>query len=257
MNTLLQGKNIVVMGVANHRSIAWGIAQSLHKAGANLIFTYQGERLRENVAKLTADLGGECLLVNCDVTKDEEVEAAFGEIKEKVGVIHGLAHCIAFAKTEELEGEYINTSRDGYALAQDISAFSLVAVARAARPLMTEGGSIVTLTYLGGERVVQNYNVMGVAKAALDASMRYLANDLGKENIRVNAISAGPIRTLAAKGIRNFNAVLKEIEEKAPLRRTIDQNEVGDTALFLMSHLSRGITGEILHVDAGYSIIGG
>jgi len=256
MEGLLQGKNIVIMGVANHRSIAWGIAQSLHKAGANLIFTYQGERLRENVTELTQKLGGEPLLVNCDVTKDEEVEAAFATIKEKVGVIHGLAHCIAFAKTEELEGEYINTSRDGYALAQDISAYSLVAVARAARPLMTEGGSIVTLTYLGGERVVQNYNVMGVAKAALDASVRYLANDLGKDNIRVNAISAGPIRTLAAKGIRNFNVILKEIEEKAPLRRTIDQSDVGDTALFLFSHLSRGITGEIIHVDAGYHIRG-
>ncbi|MFP3391820.1 enoyl-ACP reductase FabI [Brevibacillus sp. SIMBA_040] len=257
MNTLLQGKNIVIMGVANHRSIAWGIAQSLHNAGANLIFTYQGERLRENVAELTEKIGADSLLVNCDVTKDEDVEAAFALIKEKVGVIHGLAHCIAFAKTEELEGEYVNTSRDGYALAQDISAYSLVAVARAARPLMTEGGSIVTMTYLGGERAVPNYNVMGVAKAALDASVRYLANDLGKENIRVNAISAGPIRTLAAKGIRNFNSVLKEIEEKAPLRRTIDQSEVGDTALFLFSNLSRGITGEILHVDAGYSIIGG
>lgn len=256
MNTLLQGKNIVIMGVANHRSIAWGIAQSLHQAGANLIFTYQGERLRENVAELAQTLGGEPLLVSCDVTKDEDVEAAFALIKEKVGVIHGLAHCIAFAKTEELDGEYINTSRDGYALAQDISAYSLVAVARAARPLMTEGGSIVTLTYLGGERVVQNYNVMGVAKAALDASVRYLANDLGKDNIRVNAISAGPIRTLAAKGIRNFNAILKEIEEKAPLRRTIDQSDVGDTALFLFSHLSRGITGEILHVDAGFNIRG-
>lgn len=257
MNTLLEGKNIVIMGVANHRSIAWGIAQSLHKAGANLIFTYQGERLRENVAELSAKLGKESLLVNCDVTKDEDVEAAFAVIREHVGVIHGLAHCIAFAKTEELEGDYVNTSREGYALAQDISAYSLVAVARAARPLMTEGGSIVTMTYLGGERAVPNYNVMGVAKAALDASVRYLANDLGKENIRVNAISAGPIRTLAAKGIRNFNSVLKEIEEKAPLRRTIDQSEVGDTALFLFSSLSRGITGEILHVDAGYSIMGG
>ncbi|QQE75671.1 enoyl-ACP reductase FabI [Brevibacillus composti] len=256
MVNLLEGKNIVIMGVANHRSIAWGIAQSLSKAGANLIFTYQGERLRDNVAKLTEELERESLLINCDVTKDEEVEAAFAEIKEKVGVIHGLAHCIAFAKTEELEGEFVNTSRDGYALAQDISAYSLVAVARAARPLMTEGASIVTMTYLGGERVVPNYNVMGVAKAALDASVRYLASDLGKENIRVNAISAGPIRTLAAKGIRNFNSVLKEIEERAPLRRTIDQSEVGDTALFLMSHLSRGITGEIIHVDAGYSIMG-
>ncbi|REK61701.1 enoyl-ACP reductase FabI [Brevibacillus sedimenti] len=255
MNTLLQGKNFVIMGVANHRSIAWGIAQSLHKAGANLIFTYQGERLRENVAQLAQSLGGEPILINCDVTKDEEVEAAFAQIKEKVGVIHGLAHCIAFAKTEELEGEFVNTSRDGYALAQDISAYSLVAVTRAARPLMTEGGSIVTLTYLGGERVVANYNVMGVAKAALDACVRYLASDLGKDNIRVNAISAGPIRTLAAKGVRNFNSMLKEIEEKAPLRRTVDQSEVGDTALFLFSHLSRGITGEIIHVDAGYNII--
>ncbi len=259
MNSLLQleGKNILIMGVANHRSIAWGIAQSLAKAGANLIFTYQGERLRENVAELAATLPQpEQILIPCDVTKDEEIEAAFAQIKEKVGVLHGVAHCIAFAKTEELEGEFINTSRDGYALAQDISAYSLVAVARAARPLMTEGGSIVTLTYLGGERVVPNYNVMGVAKAALDASMRYLASDLGKDNIRVNAISAGPIRTLAAKGVRNFNTILKEIEEKAPLRRTVDQSDVGDTALFLFSHLSRGITGEILHVDAGYSIMG-
>ncbi|MBO8164947.1 MAG: enoyl-ACP reductase FabI [Brevibacillus sp.] len=257
MNTLLQGKNILIMGVANHRSIAWGIAQSLSKAGANLIFTYQGDRLRDNVADLAATLDQpEPLLIPCDVTSDEDIRKAFAEIKEKVGVLHGVAHCIAFAKTEELEGEFINTSRDGYALAQDISAYSLVAVAREARPLMTEGGSIVTLTYLGGERVVPNYNVMGVAKAALDASVRYLASDLGKEQIRVNAISAGPIRTLAAKGVRNFNSILKEIEEKAPLRRTVDQSDVGDTALFLFSHLSRGITGEIIHVDAGYSIMG-
>jgi enoyl-[acyl-carrier protein] reductase I len=245
------------MGVANHRSIAWGIAQSLSKAGANLIFTYQGERLRDNVLELAKTLEQpEQILINCDVTKDEDIATAFAEIKEKVGVIHGLAHCIAFAKTEELAGEYVNTSRDGYHLAQDISAFSLVAVAREARPLMTEGASIVTLTYLGGERAIPNYNVMGVAKAALDASVRYLASDLGKENIRVNAISAGPIRTLAAKAISGFNTILKDIEEKAPLRRTIDQSEVGDTALFLFSNLSRGITGEIIHVDAGYSIIG-
>ncbi|WP_126425719.1 enoyl-ACP reductase FabI [Brevibacillus marinus] len=257
MNNLMQGKNILIMGVANHRSIAWGIAQSLARAGANLIFTYQGERLRDNVAELAATLEQpEQILIPCDVTKDEDIAAAFAAIKEKVGVLHGLAHCIAFAKTEELEGEFVNTSRDGYALAQDISAYSLVAVAREARPLMTEGGSIVTLTYLGGERVVPNYNVMGVAKAALDACVRYLANDLGKDQIRVNAISAGPIRTLAAKGVRNFNSMLKEIEEKAPLRRTVDQTEVGDTALFLLSHLSRGITGEIIHVDAGYNIMG-
>lgn len=257
MNTLLQGKNIVVMGVANHRSIAWGIAQSLSKAGANLIFTYQGERLRENVAELATTLDQpEQILISCDVSKDEEVAQAFAQIKEKVGVIHGVAHCIAFAKTDELEGDYVNTSREGYALAQDISAYSLVAVAREARPLMTEGGSIVTLTYLGGEKVITNYNVMGVAKAALDMSVRYLAADLGKDGIRVNAISAGPIRTLAAKGVRNFNVLIRNIEEKAPLRRTVDTSDVGDTALFLFSHLSRGITGELIHVDAGYSILG-
>ena len=257
MNTLLQGKNIVIMGVANHRSIAWGIAQSLSKSGANLIFTYLGERLRENVAELAATLDQpEQILIPCDVSKDEDVARAFAEIHEKVGVIHGVAHCIAFAKTEELDGEFVNTSRDGYALAQDISAYSLVAVGREARKLMTEGGSIVTLTYLGGEKVIPNYNVMGVAKAALDMSMRYLASDLGKDNIRVNAISAGPIRTLAAKGVRNFNTLIKTIEEKAPLRRTVDQSDVGDTALFLFSNLSRGITGELIHVDAGYNIMG-
>lgn len=257
MNTLLQGKNIVVMGVANHRSIAWGIAQSLSKAGANLIFTYQGDRLRENVAELASTLNQpEQILIPCDVSKDEDVAQAFAQIKDKVGVLHGVAHCIAFAKTEELEGEFVNTSREGYALAQDISAYSLVAVAREARPLMTEGGSIVTLTYLGGEKVIPNYNVMGVAKAALDMSVRYLASDLGKDNIRVNAISAGPIRTLAAKGVRNFNTLIKNIEEKAPLRRTVDQSDVGDTALFLFSNLSRGITGELIHVDAGYNIVG-
>ncbi|WP_232698274.1 enoyl-ACP reductase FabI [Brevibacillus daliensis] len=255
--SLLQGKNILIMGVANHRSIAWGIAQSLSKAGANLIFTYQGDRLKKNVEELAKTLDQpEQILLPCDVTNDEEVATLFASIKERVGVLHGLAHCIAFAKTEDLEGEFVNTSREGFALAHDISAYSLVTVAKGARELMTEGGSIVTLTYLGGERVMTNYNVMGIAKAALDMSVRYLASDLGKDNIRVNAISAGPIRTLAAKGISGFNAILKEIEEKAPLRRTISQEEVGDTALFLFSHLSRGITGEVLHVDAGYNIMG-
>ena len=257
MNQLLAGKNYIIMGVANKRSIAWGIAQSLHKAGANLIFTYQGERLKKSVEELVDTLNPERkILISCDVTNDGDIEQAFQQIKQEVGVVHGLAHCIAFAKTEELEGDFVNTSREGYALAQDISAFSLVAVSKAAKDLMTEGGSIVTLTYLGGERVIQNYNVMGVAKAALDASVMYLAADLGKLNIRVNAISAGPIRTLAAKGIGNFNQILNLIEEKSPMRRTIDQTEVGDTALFLMSHLSRGITGEVIHVDAGYHILG-
>lgn len=257
MSQLLAGKNFVIMGVANKRSIAWGIAQSLHQAGANLIFTYQGERLKKNVEELADSLNSERkLLISCDVTNDQDIEQAFQQIKEEVGVVHGLAHCIAFAKTEELEGDFVDTSREGYALAQDISAFSLVAVSKAVKGLMTEGGSIVTLTYLGGERVIQNYNVMGVAKAALDASVKYLAADLGKLNIRVNAISAGPIRTLAAKGIGDFNKILSIIEEKSPMRRTVDQSEVGDTALFLMSNLSRGITGEIIHVDAGYHILG-
>jgi enoyl-[acyl-carrier protein] reductase I len=256
MSQLLDGKTYVVMGVANKRSIAWAIAKSLHGSGARLIFTYQG-RMEENVRELADTLErDDSLFFSCDVTNDDDIAQAFGQIKEQVQVIHGLAHCIAFAKTEELEGEFVNTSREGFQLAHDISAYSLVAVSKAAKEIMTEGGSIVTLTYLGGERVVTNYNVMGVAKAALDASVKYLANDLGKYDIRVNAISAGPIRTLAAKGIKDFNSILRVIEEKAPLRRTITTEEVGDTALFLFSHLSRGITGETIHVDAGYSILG-
>ncbi|MCM3547292.1 enoyl-ACP reductase FabI [Alkalihalobacillus clausii] len=243
------------MGVANKRSIAWAIAQALAGAGANLVFTYAGERLEKNVRSLAETLEGEHLVLPCDITNDEEIDKAFNEIKEKAGVIHGLAHCIAFANKEELEGEYLNVTRDGYLLAQNVSAYSLTAVAKAARPLMSEGGSIITMTYLGGEKVVRNYNVMGVAKAALDASVKYLANDLGKDGIRVNAISAGPIRTLAAKGIGGFNNVLKEIEERAPLRKTTTQEEVGDAALFLASDLARGITGEILHVDSGYNIL--
>lgn len=257
MNQLLAGKNFLVMGVANQRSIAWGIARSLNQAGARLIFTYQGERLRDSVAKLTETLEGpESLLIPCDVTNDEDIRGVYETIKEEVGVLHGLAHCIAYAKNEELTGRFVETSRDGYALAQEISAYSLTAMTQAVRPLMTEGGSVVTLTYLGGERVVPNYNVMGVAKAALEASVKYLAADLGPEGIRVNAVSAGPIRTLAAKGISGFNQILKVIEEKAPLRRTVTQEEVGDTALFLLSDLARGITGEVLYVDAGYHILG-
>jgi enoyl-[acyl-carrier protein] reductase I len=251
----LSNRTYVVMGVANKRSIAWAIAQALAGAGANLVFTYAGERLEKNVRSLAETLEGEHLVLPCDITNDEEIDKAFNEIKEKAGVIHGLAHCIAFANKEELEGEYLNVTRDGYLLAQNVSAYSLTAVAKAARPLMSEGGSIITMTYLGGEKVVRNYNVMGVAKAALDASVKYLANDLGKDGIRVNAISAGPIRTLAAKGIGGFNNVLKEIEERAPLRKTTTQEEVGDTALFLASDLARGITGEILHVDSGYNIL--
>jgi enoyl-[acyl-carrier protein] reductase I len=252
----LAGKTFVVMGVANKRSIAWGIARSLHNAGARLIFTYAGERLESSVRELANTLEAEgTLFLPCDVTSDEEVAKCFAEIKEEVGTIHGVAHCIAFAKTEELKGEYLNTTRDGFLLAQNISSYSLTAVAKEARSLMIEGGSIVTLTYLGGERAIQNYNVMGVAKASLDASVRYLAADLGKENIRVNSISAGPIRTLSAKGVGDFNTILKEIEEKAPLRRATTPEEVGDTAVFLFSDLSRGITGENIHVDSGYHIL--
>lgn len=256
MNLSLSGRNIVVMGVANKRSIAWGIARSLHNAGAKLIFTYAGERLEKSVRDLAESLErNDSLVLPCDVTNDEEVKTCFTKIKEEVGVIHGIAHCIAFAQKEELQGEYLNTTRDGFLLAHNISSYSLTAVAKEARPLMSEGGSIVTLTYLGGERVLPNYNVMGVAKASLDASVRYLASDLGKDGIRVNSISAGPIRTLSAKGISDFNSILKEIEERSPLRRTTTPEEVGDTALFLFSDLSRGMTGENLHVDSGYHIL--
>ncbi|MCY8077367.1 enoyl-ACP reductase FabI [Bacillus haynesii] len=256
MNLSLEGRNIVVMGVANKRSIAWGIARSLHNAGARLIFTYAGERLEKSVKELADSLErNDSIVLPCDVTNDQEIEACFADIKKEVGVIHGIAHCIAFANKEDLAGEYLNTTRDGFLLAHNISSYSLTAVAKAARGIMTEGGSIVTLTYLGGERVVSNYNVMGVAKASLDASVKYLASDLGKDGIRVNSISAGPIRTLSAKGISDFNSILKEIEERAPLRRTTTPEEVGDTAAFLFSDLSRGMTGANLHVDSGYHII--
>lgn len=256
MNLSLTGKTYVVMGVANKRSIAWGIARSLHNAGARLIFTYAGERLESSVRELANSLEADgTLVLPCDVTSDEDIAKCFAEIKGAAGTIHGIAHCIAFAKTEELKGEYLNTTRDGFLLAQNISSYSLTAVAKEARGLMTEGGSIVTLTYLGGERAISNYNVMGVAKASLDASVRYLAADLGKDGIRVNSISAGPIRTLSAKGVGDFNSILREIEEKAPLRKTTTPEEVGDTAVFLFSELSRGITGENIHVDSGYHIL--
>ncbi|PLT30360.1 enoyl-ACP reductase FabI [Peribacillus deserti] len=255
MGFSLEGKTYVVMGVANKRSIAWGIARSLHSAGAKLIFTYAGERLEKSVRDLAATLEGESLVLPCDVTSDEDIRKCFQEIKAQTGVIHGIAHCIAFANKEELTGEYMNTTRDGFLLAQNISSYSLTAIAKEAKELMEEGGSIVTLTYLGGERVVSNYNVMGVAKASLDASVKYLANDLGPKGIRVNSISAGPIRTLSAKGISDFNSVLNVIEEHAPLRKTTTPEEVGDTAVFLFSGMARGITGENIHVDSGYHIL--
>lgn len=254
----LQNRTYVVMGVANKRSIAWGIAQTLHEAGAKLIFTYAGERFSKGVTDLVTSLdGGERHeVLPCDVTSDEEIQRTFSKIKEITPVIHGVAHCVAFANKDELEGEYLNTTRDGFLTAQNISAYSLTAVMKEARKMMTEGGSVVTLTYLGGERVVKNYNVMGVAKASLEASVKYLANDLGEENIRVNAISAGPIRTLSAKGVGGFNHVLKEMDTHAPLKRTVTQEEVGKSALFLLSDLSSGVTGENLHVDGGYHVTG-
>ncbi|MDF2855515.1 MAG: enoyl-ACP reductase [Neobacillus sp.] len=256
MNLSLAGKTYVVMGVANKRSIAWGIARPLHNAGARLIFTYAGERLESSVRELAESLEAEgTLVLPCDVTSDEDVSKCFGVIKESVGTIHGVAHCIAFANKEELKGEYLNTTREGFLLAHNISSYSLTAVAKEARGLLNEGGSIVTLTYLGGERALPNYNIMGVAKASLDASVKYLAADLGKDGIRVNSISAGPIRTLSAKGVGDFNAITKVVEERAPLRRATTTEEVGDTALFLFSELSRGITGENIHVDSGFHIL--
>lgn len=257
MSNLVKDKNILVMGVANKWSIAWGIATQLYKNGANLLFSYYGERSLRSLEKLVAEAGIENpFYVECDVTKDEEIENTFKTVKEKVGVLHGVAHCIAHADTEDLKGSYVDTSREGYAMAQDISVYSLVAVSKYAKPLMTEGGNIITLTYYGGEKVVKNYNVMGVAKAALDASVQYLAADLGPENIRINGISAGPIKTLAAKGVGDFNTILNDIEKKSPMRKNVTAVDIGNTAVYLLSELSGGVTGEIIHVDSGYSILG-
>lgn len=253
----LKGKNIVVMGVANERSLAWGVAQSLYKAGANVIYTYRLERSLQKLTKLLEKNDSQSsLVVQCDVNNDESIRNAFKEIGEKVGVIHGVVHSIAFAHGDDLKADFVNTSREGYAFAQDTSAYSLIAVAREAKAFMTEGGSIVTMSYLGAMRAVEGYNVMGVAKAALEANVRYLSLDLGKDNIRVNAISAGPIRTLAAKGVPGFNDILKTIEEKAPLKRNVTQEDVGDMSLAMLSNLSRGVTGEVIYVDSGYNIVG-
>ncbi|SMO77981.1 enoyl-ACP reductase FabI [Melghirimyces algeriensis] len=252
----MDGKRAVIMGVANQRSIAWAIAKALHDAGAELAFTYQGERLEKKVKGLVEKEMPGSLCVPCDVTSDEDIKNTFAVIGEKWDRIDTLVHAIAFAKKEDLEVPYVETSRDGYALAQDISAYSFVASANAARPLLKNGGSLITLTYMGAERVIPNYNVMGVAKAALEASVKYMAHDLGSDNIRVNAISAGPLRTLAAKGVKDFNSMLHVVEERSPLGRGIDASEVGDTALFLASHMARGITGEVIHVDSGYHIMG-
>jgi enoyl-[acyl-carrier protein] reductase I len=252
---LLEGKKALIVGVANKRSIAWAIAEALHREGARLAFNYQGERLKENVEGLAAGLAGS-LVFPCDVTKDAEIDALFANVKGAFGRLDILVHCVAFAKKEDLEAGFLTTSRDGFALALDVSAYSLTALAQRAAPLMEGGGAMVALTYLGSERVIPKYNVMGVAKAALEASVRYLAHDLGKQNVRVNGISAGPINTLAARGISGFTDILKIVRDKSPLPRNTEPAEVGDVALFLCSDLARGVTGEVLFVDNGFHIMG-
>lgn len=253
----LKGKKGIVFGVANKRSIAWGIAKALADQGAQLAFTYQGDRIKGTVEELTKTLPGKSPLFPCDVTKPEEVKAVFDQLGQEFGALHFLVHCIAFAKKEDLEGRTVDTSSDGYKLAHEISAYSLLALTKAAEPLLAkEGGSVVALTYLGADKVVPNYNVMGLAKASLEAGIRYLAHDLGKKNIRVNGISAGPISTLAARGIAGFTTMLENHRNRAPLGRNVEVREVADTALFLVSPMSSGITGEILYVDCGYRIMG-
>jgi enoyl-[acyl-carrier protein] reductase I len=251
---MLKDKFGIIFGVANKRSIAWATAQALFESGARLAFTYQGERLKENVEGLTRDIEG-TLVLPCDVTKPEEVSETFRRVGDEFGRLDFLIHSIAYAPKEALEGEFVDTKREDFLTALEVSAYSLAVVTRAAAPLMTEGGSVVSMTYYGAEKVVTNYNVMGVAKAALEASTRYLAADLGKRGIRVNAISAGPISTLSARGVANMGLMLKHHAERAPLRRNVEAREVGNCALFLCSPLSSGITGEVIHVDCGYNIM--
>jgi enoyl-[acyl-carrier protein] reductase I len=253
---LLDGKTGIVFGVANKRSLAWAIAKRAADEGARIALTYQGERLEENARELAGTIK-DPLVLACDVTNDEDIARVFAQVREGFGALSFVVHGVAYALKEDLEGEYIKTSREGFRVALDISAYSLTAIAREAAPLMEgQGGSILTLSYLGGERVIPGYNVMGVAKAALDMSVRYLANNLGPQGIRVNAISAGPVRTLASAGIAGFTKILEHMRNHAPLRRNIVQAEVADAALFMLSDMSRGITGEILHVDCGYNILG-
>jgi enoyl-[acyl-carrier protein] reductase I len=248
-------KTAVIFGLANKRSIAWAIAQKLSEAGWRLAITYQNERMAQEAKDLVTELpGAEGFM--CDVSFDEQIAKLFEELKTKYGVLHGLVHSVAYAPAEELKGEFLNTSREGFRIAHDVSVYSLIAVARAAAPLMTAGGGIVTMTYYGAEKVVPKYNVMGVAKAALEATVRYLSNDLGPKGVRVNAISAGPIKTLAARGISQLGEMLKSHAERAPLKRNVDPAEVGGTAAFLLSDAASGITGETIYVDCGYNIMG-
>jgi enoyl-[acyl-carrier protein] reductase I len=254
--SLLVGKIGLVCGVANKRSIAWAIAQAWHQAGARLAFTYQGERLRENVEELVAAFGAETLMLPCDVTQEEQIAGVFAALGQKYGRLHLLLHSVAFAPKAALEGSFLQTSREAFRIAHDVSAYSLVALARAAEPLMTEGGSLLALSYYGAEKVVPHYNVMGVAKAALEACTRYLAYDLGPKRIRVNCISAGPVNTLAARGISGFPEMLRHYEAKAPLKRNVLPEELGATGVFLASDGAAAITGQVLYVDCGYQIMG-
>ncbi|PLX93520.1 MAG: enoyl-[acyl-carrier-protein] reductase FabI [Desulfuromonas sp.] len=251
---LMSNKKGVILGVANDMSIAWGIAQQLRAEGAELAFTYLNESLEKRVRPLAESLGSS-LILPCDVSKEEEVEGLFAEIEKQWGKIDFVVHAIAFANREDLKQSFVQTSREGFNLALDISAYSLVSVTRAALPLLNEGGNVLTLSYLGAQRAIPNYNVMGVAKAALEASVRYLAAELGQQGIRVNAISAGPIKTLAASGIANFRAKVKLMDDHAPLRRTVTQEEVGKSAVYLLSDLASGVTGEIHYVDAGFNFV--
>jgi enoyl-[acyl-carrier protein] reductase I len=254
---LLEGKTGLIFGVANKRSIAWAIAQALSREGMRLAFTYQGERLKESVEALSSTLP-DALLLPCDVTNDAEIDAVFAEVDAKLGRLDALVHSVAFAPREDLEGDFFKTSRDGYKTAHDISAYSLVGLTRAAVPLFEKsgGGAVLAMSYYGAVKAIEGYNVMGVAKASLEASVRYLAANLGPKNVRVNAISAGPVNTLAARGIKGFTGMLKHYADKAPLRRNVELEEIGNSALFLLSPMSSAITGEVLYVDCGYNIVG-
>jgi enoyl-[acyl-carrier protein] reductase I len=255
MTPSLEGRTAVVFGVANKRSIAWSIAQGLHAAGAKLAITYQNPRLEQEAKDLILSLpGAEAFM--CDVSSDAEIDGLFVQLKERYGKLNVLVHSVAFAPLDELKNDFVNTTREGFRIAHDVSVYSLIAVSRAAAPLMDDGGSIITMTYYGAEKVVPHYNVMGVAKAALECSVRYLAQDLGRRKIRVNAISAGPIKTLAARGISGLSEMMKSHAERAPLQRNVEVSEVGSTGVFLASDASSGITGEVIYVDCGYNIMG-
>ena len=253
---ILSGKTGVVFGVANKRSIAWAIAKAWHKAGARLVFNYQGERLKENVEELVSEFGSDVALHPCDVTKDEEIDGFFAKLREQTPKLDLLLHSVAYAPREALEGDFVSTTREAFKVAHDVSAYSLVALAQRAAPLMTDGGSIVAMTYYGSVKVVPHYNVMGVAKASLEASARYLAYDLGTKKIRVNCISAGPVQTLAARGISGFSLMLKHYEDHAPLKRSCHPDELGHTGVFLAGPGAAAITGQVIYVDGGYEAMG-